>query len=231
MGKPRSTGNELFDIFWKEYPPRINGAGMMEKKGKKKALAWFETHKPTEEDVFDMLAWIKKDKDCRAKSSGHFYSPPADAIVFLNQERWVYDEVGEVATDSQRYEKKRSETILSNNVQGKIDSWSKVIHERSIDELRSNPQFMAAYKSCSEFRAWVQGELPDRKPPQAIKPKEAPPPKPEPVKRAPVTRLVMPSKRKPETVAIQPPEPTRVDRFKGKYRETVALKKRKFPLL
>ena len=207
MGKPRTTGNELFDIFWKEYPPRINGAGVMEKKGKKKALVWFEKHKPAEEDVFDMLAWIKKDKDCRSKSSSssNFYSPPADAIVFLNQERWVYDEIGEVATDSQRYEKKRSQTIHSKNVQGKIESWSKVIHERSIDELRSNPQFMAAYNSCSEFRTWVQKELPNR-------PKSDVTEQPEQVKPVPVAI--------PPPEILPPPEPEKnalVEEFMEKY--------------
>lgn len=212
MGKPRQTGIELFDILWDVYPPRLNKLGLYEKRKKGPAIKKFKQENYSEETVYDMVAWIRKDNEYREKSrkANEFYSPPPDLIVFLNQDRWM-DEVGEVATDSQRYENKRSQSIHSKNLQSKIDSWSGVIHERTIEELRANPRFMAAYGSCKEFRAWVQKELPDR--PKADKADN-------PVLSSPV----IPPKKPETTQDLPPPEPIftgqsqLVDEFVKKYK-------------
>jgi hypothetical protein len=216
MGKPRKTGNPLFDIVWAEWPPRITGAGVWEKRKKGPARKKFEQINPTEEEAYDMVAWIRKDKECRekAKASNSFFTPPADLIVFLNNGSWE-DEIGVEITDSQRYEKKRSQTIHSKTVTGHIETWSKLIHEWSIEKLRASTSFMSAYDTYAEFRAWVQKELPNR-------------PKADPVKLDPPKPVIV---AKPVPVAIPPPEPTRVDRFKSVYRDRVAFKKEKFPLL
>ena len=165
MGNPRPTGNELFDIFWKEYPPRINGAGVMEKKKKGPALKWFETHKPSEEEVYDMVAWLKRDKECRGISeiSGGFYSARADAIVFLNQEGWM-DEIGVVVTKTQRREDHRSKAVHVSNAKAAIESFSAVILEWSDDNLRASKAFQSAWK-YPEFRKWVKEQRQDRKNP------------------------------------------------------------------
>jgi hypothetical protein len=161
--KPRPTGNELFDIFWKEYPPRINGAGVTEKRKKGLALKWFEKEKPSEEKVYDMLAWIKKDKECRKTSedANKFYSPPPDAIVFLNQKRWM-DEIGEVLTKTDRREAHRSRSVYSNNVQSLISQCQGIIKEWPIQKLLKSPVIRAGRK-YPEFRAWAIEQRPDLK--------------------------------------------------------------------
>ena len=153
------TGNILFDIFWKEYPPRINSAGVMEKKRKGLALKWFETHKPSEEQVYDMVAWVKKDNELRAKSGDHFYSPPPDAIVWLNQKRWM-DEIGIEVTKTQRREAHRSKAVYGNNVQSLIEQWQGVIKEWPIQKLVNHKGFMSG-RRYPEFRDWAIKERPD----------------------------------------------------------------------
>jgi hypothetical protein len=218
MGKPRKTGIVLFDILWDAYPPRLNKLGLWEKKKKGPAIKKFKQEDYSEETVYDMVAWIRKDNEYREKSrkANEFFSPPPDLIVFLNQDRWT-DEVGEVATESQRYEKKRSQSIHSNNAQSKIDSWSKVIHERSIEELRNNPQFMAAYKSCPEFRTWVQKELPNR---ESAKPDHV----------VEVNKKV-PQPLKVETVADLPPPSCKAENRKKLYDELIQYRNKTNPLM
>jgi hypothetical protein len=159
----RKTGNELFDIFWKAYPARVNGAGVMEKRKKGLALKWFEKENPSEEKVYDMLAWIKKDKECRetSENANKFYSPPPDAIVFLNQKRWM-DEIGEVLTKTDRREAHRSQSVYANNIKALIAHWQGVILEWPPGKLKASKAFMAA-AAYPEFAKWAIGQKPDLK--------------------------------------------------------------------
>ena len=158
----RKIGNELFDIFWQLYPPRINGAGVMEKKRKRDALKWFEKNNPSEEAVYDMVAWIKKDIANREKSEAahSFYSPPADAIVFLNQEKWIYDEIGKTLTKTGRFEKKRSRSIAVNNLKSDITTWESVICEWPVSQLKANKHFLHASRN-PQFKAWAIEKRPE----------------------------------------------------------------------
>jgi hypothetical protein len=162
MSKSRKTGNKLFDIVWDIYPPRINGLGIAEKKNKKRALAYFERKKPTEETVFDMVAWIKADNENRDKSiaSGKFYSAPGDLIAFLNQEKWIFDEIGTSPTKTDRFETRRSDAIQNNNTKNAINDWKAVIKEWPIERLVGNPRFMAA-RQYPGFREWALEQRPD----------------------------------------------------------------------
>lgn len=159
----KKTGNDLFDIFWKEYPARINGAGAMEKKRKKDALRWFERHNPPEETVYDMVKWIKADNANREMPG--FYPSVPDAIVFLNQEKWIYDEIGTVPTKTQRFEKKRSVSVTNNNVKALISQYSSVITEWGIDRLKADKGFMHASRAYPEFAKWAIEKKPDLKKP------------------------------------------------------------------
>jgi hypothetical protein len=163
----RKTGNELFDIFWQQYPARTNSAGVSEKKRKGPALKWFEKNKPAEELVYDMVVWLKKDIGLRAKSetSSAFYPAAPDAVVWLNQSRWM-DEIGEVVTTTQRREVKRSKAVYGNNINSLIDQYKGIVNTWTVAELRANPGFIKAYNTYPEFRAWVQKQLPDRTPPE-----------------------------------------------------------------
>jgi len=165
MNKSRKTGNVLFDIFWEAYPPRVNGAGVMEKKKKGAALKYFEKHKPTEEAVFDMIEWLKLDKENRDKSdaSGKFYSPPADAIVFLNQKRWVYDEIGTVATKSQRYETRRTTSVQNKNTKDRIAMYRGIVKEWPVARLKADSGFMHASRTYPDFAAWALEQRPELK--------------------------------------------------------------------
>jgi hypothetical protein len=177
MGKPRKTGNKLFDIVWDVYPPRINGLGIAEKKNKKRALAKFERMKLTEEDVFDMVAWIKADNENRTRSiaSDKFYSAPADLIVFLNDERWINDEIGTTPTKTDRFETRRSQAVKNNNTKGAIDHWKSVIKEWPIARLVGNPRFMAA-RQYPGFREWALEQRPDLRGAKAVPASQDSPP-------------------------------------------------------
>lgn len=166
MSKPRSTDNELFDIFWKEYPPRVNSLGVMEKKRKADALKWFKKHNPSEETVYDMVAWLEKDKENRGKSdsAGKFYSAPPDAIVFLRQERWIHDEIGVESTKTQRYEAHRGKAVYGNNVKDLISDWQGVINDWPLEKLRANKSFIHACR-YPEFLKWAKEKRPDQKNP------------------------------------------------------------------
>ncbi len=165
MGNPRSTDNKLFDIVWLEWPPRINGAGMWEKKKKGPALKKFEKIAPTEEQAYDMVEWIKRDKDCRKKSedSGKFYAPPPDLVVFLNNRSWEMDEIGEVVTKTQRYEKNRSKSIKDNNLRDGISQWQGTITTWPIPKLRGSKLFMGLVRGCPGFREWALEQRPELK--------------------------------------------------------------------
>lgn len=168
--KPRPTGNELFDIFWEAYPYRINGTGAMEKKRKGPALKWFEKESPSEEKVYDMVAWIKLDKENREASdtANHFYSAPPDAIVWLNQKRWM-DEIGVEVTKTTRREAHRSKAVYANNAKEKIANWKNRIQDWTDEQLRASKPFQAAWK-YPEFRKWVKEQRAGRKP-EKITPK------------------------------------------------------------
>jgi hypothetical protein len=147
----RKTGNELFDIFWKEYPAR-NGR----KCTKSESLKWFKDKKPSEETVFDMIEWLKRDKESRSslESNGLFCSPPKDAIRFLRKEVWA-DEIGEVVTESSQYEVNRSVSIRKKAVTSAIAQFQDIVGHRTKAELRENQGFMSAYDTYPEFREWA----------------------------------------------------------------------------
>jgi len=217
MGRSRPTGNELFDILWAEYPPRINGSGVKEKKKKGPALKKFEQENYSDETVYDMIAWIRQDKECRDKSraSKEFYSPPPDLIVFLNQERWM-DEIGVEVTDSQRYEKKRSKTIYSKTIQEKINQWSNVIQDWPAGKLKANKMFMEASRAYPEFKAWALEQRPDLRGAKADHIQEMPKKvaiKPMPLAKPEYVRI------EPIPVATESPKTTPLDRIKSMVRD------------
>lgn len=211
MGKPRQTGNDLFDIFWKEYPPRVNSLGVMEKKRKADALKWFKKHNPSEETVYDMLAWIEKDKDNRGRSElgGAFYSAPPDAIVFLNQERWLNDEIGVEATKTQRYEAHRGRSVYANNIKALIGQYESIVKEWSRDRLRKHPGFIHAYNAYPEFRSWVKEQMAGRKADN--------PPLSEPANAVATPNVAL---LQPDTTQDLPPP----DKFIARYRAVVAFR-------
>jgi hypothetical protein len=195
MGKPRKTGNPLFDIVLAEWSPRITNAGVWEKRKKGPARKKFELINPTEEEAYDMVAWIRKDKECRekAKASNSFYTPPSDLIVFLNNESWE-DEIGIEITKTTRREAHRSKAVYGNNIKSLIEHWQGVIKEWPDDRLRASKSFQAAWK-YPEFRDWVKKERQGRKPDKADNPPSPPPIKP----------------KKPDTTADLPPPRTEND--------------------
>jgi hypothetical protein len=146
------TGNELFDIFWQIYPPRDN-----KKKTKDQSLTWFEKNNPSEELVYDMVEWIKKDKANRELllSQKLFCAPPKDAIRFLRDKDWM-DEIGEPATKTEKREAHRSRAVYGNNIKSLIRDWENVITEWPRERLWANKAFKYAYNAYPEFRAWVK---------------------------------------------------------------------------
>ena len=212
MGKPRKTGNELFDIVWAEYPPR-NGR----KETKAESLVYWKKKKFSEEQAYDMVEWIKKDKESRAelRKQNKFCSEPKDFIRFLKKEVWE-DEIGVEVTDSQRYEKKRSVSIQSNNAKNAIELWSNVIDERSVEELINDPRFRAAGRH-PEFKAWAKGRKPGL---VGAVPSKKPAPPPEPV--AEVVAVTLPK---------IPPPPSKQSKRVKLYHDVLKLKAEKFPLL
>lgn len=162
MGKPRKTGNPLFDIIWAEWPPRITGKGTWEKRKKGPARKEFEKINPTEEEAYDMADWIKKDKECRekAKREKGFFSSPADLVVWLKAGGWE-DEIGIEITDSDRYEKKRSSDTKQRAIATAKEEWRGVIMERSVQDLLNNKGFRHFAKAYPEFRAWAISKRPE----------------------------------------------------------------------
>ncbi len=205
MGKPRSTGNELFDIVWAEYPPR-NGR----KETKAPSLKLFKKLNLSEEQAYDMVAWIKKDKESREslRKQNKFCKEPQDMVRFLKNEAWL-DEIGVEVTKSSRYEKTRSTAIKDNNLKEAIAHWQGIILEWPIDKLRGSKSFMGTVRGCSGFRAWALEQRPE------LKGSKAPP--------KPVVQPVLPVKVDPPTVDpvsvvadLPPPD------SKQLYREVVA---------
>jgi len=213
MGRSRPTGNELFDIFWAEYPAR-NGRKLT----KKDSLAWFKKNKPTEETVCDMVKWLRVDRQSREalKIQKKFCAPPKDAIRFLRHECWVYDEIGVEVTDSQRYEKKRSKTIYSKTIQEKINQWSNVIQDWPAGKLKANKMFMEASRAYPEFKAWALEQRPDLRGAKADHIQEMPKKvemKPLPLAKPEYVRI------EPIPVATEPPKTTPLDRIKSMVRD------------
>ena len=193
------TGNELFDIFWKEYPARNN-----KKVTKKASLAWFKKHDPPEETVYDMIQWLKKDKENRdlLTSQEQFCPPPQDAIRFLNAEAWVYDEIGKVCTKTQRREAHRSKAVYGNNVQNLISQCEGIIKEWPIQKLLRNATIRAGRK-YPEFRAWAIKQRPELKGAKADKADNPPPSEPKNAVATPNVALLQPD----TTADLPPPKP------------------------
>ena len=152
------TGNELFDIFWKDYPARNN-----KKVTKKASLTWFKKHDPPEETVYDMIQWLKKDKENRdlLTYQKQFCPPPQDAIRFLNAEAWVYDEIGKVCTKTSRREAHRGKAVYANTVKDYISGFRNIIHGLTIQELLHHKQFRHACGAYPEVKTWALKERPD----------------------------------------------------------------------
>jgi hypothetical protein len=190
MGKPRPTGNELFDIVWAAYPAR-NGR----KETKAPSLKLFKQMKVSEETAYDMVEWIKKDKESRESLNQQnlFCKPPMDMVRFLRHTVWE-DEIGVEVTKTTRREAHRSKAVYGNNVNELIEHWQGVIKEWPDDRLRASKSFQAAWK-YPEFRDWVKKERAGRKPDKADNP-----PSPPPIKL-----------KKPDTTADLPPPRTEND--------------------
>lgn len=212
MGKARKTGNELFDIFWQAYPAR-NGR----KNTKGESLEWFKKNKPAEETVFDMVQWLRLDKESRLAldKQSKFCAPPKDAIRFLKKQVW-HDEIGIEVTDSSRYEKSRSKSIYSNNVQSKIDQFSNIIHDWPVGRLKANKSFMSACQ-LPEVAKWALEQRLDLKGAKA----DVPVPKPEPVAEPPPVKVEV----------LRDVPPSKQDRRIKLYYDVLKLKSEKMPLL
>jgi len=176
MGTPRKTGDELFDRFWAAYPAR-NGR----KTTKADCIKWFKTNKPTQEDIDGMVHWLQMDAKSREtlRTQNKFCPEPKDPIRFLRAEQWIHDEIGVIVTDSQRFEKKRSNHVQDRNIKDMIEHWSNVIQEWGVDQLKADSRFMAAAQ-YPEFAQWALKERPDLK---GAKARKAMCSEPEPVKQ------------------------------------------------
>jgi hypothetical protein len=175
MGKPRKTGNVLFDIVWAEYPPRH---GRKETKAPSRKL--FEKLNPSEEEAHDMVEWIKKDKESREslRKQGKFCKEPMDMIRFLRHSVWE-DEINVEATELDHREAHRSNAVCSNNIKSAIEQFKDIVGHRTKAELRKNKGFMYAYKTYPEFREWASKQTFKTDSPTPVKPditEDLPPP-------------------------------------------------------
>lgn len=182
------TGDKLFDRFWQAYPARNK-----KKVGKYPCQLWFKAYTPSVETASAMIDWIEQDKANRAsvEAEGGFYAPPKDPIRFLKDRAWL-DDIGVILNKQQRQakvRKKNSDVMRERKVSEYINSYSRIIMERTTQQLVNDKIFMYAAKAYPEFRAWalnkrplLEGARPDK--PKADKADNPPSPPPSEPKKA-----------------------------------------------
>lgn len=211
----KTIDTQLFDQFWKAYPARNK-----KKVGKYPCSLWFEAKRPSPSIVDAMVDWIEQDKANRAsvERDGGFYAPPKDPIRFLKDRMWE-DDIGVILTKQQRQakvRKKNSDIMRERKVSEYIDSYSRVITERTVQQLVNDKIFMYAAKAYPEFRAWALEKRPLLEGARPEKPDKAPAIKPvseQPIGKNPEKPQLAPKTAPVDSAADLPPP--RDDDFTG----------------